>query len=153
MAKFKNTTHITEPDGEVRVFTKTYSTKVKTEEFYATYLNHVQFLYSLNNTEKNIMIYCCNKAQYNTGEVDITPKDRLKMMALFDVKKAALSNNIKSLMSKNLLVGEKGSYVINPNLFWKGTFDKRTDLIDNSTILFSINYSVDLTSEDDSIPG
>jgi hypothetical protein len=148
MPKFKNQTTIVEPDGEVRVLSKTYNTRVKVQEFYATFINHVQFLYSLNNTEKNIMIYCCNNAAFNTGEVRITPKDRVRMMDFFAVKKAALSNNINSLIRKNLLIGEKGIYLINPSLFWKGTFDGRENLLSNPTISFKVEYSIESTEEE-----
>ncbi len=148
MARLKNETSITEPDGEVRLMSKTYNTKIKVQEFYATFINHVQFLYTLNNTEKNIMIYCCNNAKFNSGEVRITPQDRIEMMAFFNVKKAALSNNIKSLIAKNLLIGQKGKYLINPELFWKGTFDGRESLKANSRISFNVNYSIEVEDED-----
>lgn len=148
MSRLKNQTTITEPDGEVRLMSKTYNTKVKVKEFYATFIDHVQFLYTLNNTEKNIMIYCCNNAKFNSGEVRITPQDRIEMMAFFNVKKAALSNNIKSLISKNLLIGQKGKYLVNPELFWKGTFDGREDILANSVVTFHVNYILDFNDSE-----
>ena len=54
--RLKNESHVTDEDGKVHVTTKTYSTRIKSEAFFATYLKHVQVLYSLNNTEKNIMM-------------------------------------------------------------------------------------------------
>ena len=141
----KNESHVIDEDGKVHVTTKTFRTKIKAENFFATYLKHVQVLYSLNNTEKNIMIYLCEKARHDTGEVDITPRDRERMMMFFDVKTSAISNNIKSLKSKGILIGDKGSYVINPELFWKGTMDKRQELLSNHT--FEITLSI--LGEDD----
>jgi len=147
MSRLKNETRIVEGD-EVRVYAKTYNTKVKVKEFYATFIDHVQFLYTLNNTEKNIMIYCCNNAKFNSGEVRITPQDRIEMMAFFNVKKAAICNNIKSLIAKNLLIGQKGKYLINPDLFWKGTFDGRESLKATSMISFKVNYTMEVEDED-----
>ena len=138
--RLKNESHVTDEDGKVHVTTKTYSTKIKSEAFFATYLKHVQVLYSLNNTEKNIMIYLCEKARHDTGEVDITARDRERMMMFFDVKTSAISNNIKSLKTKGILIGAKGSFIINPEVFWRGTFDKRQELL--STHSFEITLSI-----------
>lgn len=138
--RLKNESHVVDEDGKVHITSKTYSTKIKPEAFFSTYLKHVQVLYALNNTEKNIMIYLCEKARHDTGEVDITARDRERMMMFFDVKTSAISNNIKSLRAKNILIGSKGSYLINPEVFWRGTFDKRQELLANHS--FEITLSI-----------
>ncbi len=142
----KNETVFTDEDGIVHHRSKTFRTKVKTEAFYATYLKQVGVLYEMTATELKMMIYLCQKARHDTGEVDITPADRAKMMAFFGVKTSAITNNLKNLVKKEILIGAKGSYVINPLLFWKGSFDSRERLLQTSS--FEIKLSiVDDTSE------
>ncbi len=45
-----------------------------------------------------------------------------------------VSNCITALKNAKLIDGEKGEYRINPFLFWKGTRDKRRELLKDATI-------------------
>lgn len=136
----KNTVVDYDENGVPRTRSKQFRIRVRSEEFFAVYLEHVGVLFKLNATEIKILIYLCKKAKFDTGDVDITAADRIRMMGLFDVKKAAISKNINSLITKKILFGERGSFTINPRLFWKGSVESRNEIAKDIT--FEINYKV-----------
>ena len=136
----KNTVVDYDENGVLRTRSKNFRIRVRSEEFFAVYLEHVGVLFKLNATEIKILIYLCKKAKFDTGDVDITAADRIRMMGLFDVKKAAISKNINALITKKILFGERGSFTINPRLFWKGSVESRNEM--SKDVMFEINYKM-----------
>lgn len=115
--------------GQVVTSSKSYKVQIKVEPFYATFIRDDHRLYDLTATQYKIIIYLCKKVHHDTGEVDITPSDRKKMMAFFDVSKGAISLGLSGLLKKKILAGKAGSYYINPELFWKGSPFKRDEIL------------------------
>lgn len=136
----KHESHQLDDQGRVMVTSKTYKIRVNTEPFYATFLKNTQMLYGLTSTQYQTLIYLCEKAHFDKGTVDITPADRKKMMALFDVSKGAISLSIKGLLQKKILSGSDGSYAINPDLFWKGNPIERDKLLKSKW--FEITFKI-----------
>ena len=114
----------------------------ESEPFYMVFIDYVAPLYKLSNsTSKNVLAWLCNKAAFNTGQISLSSKDRLDLMNELDIKKTTLSNALKELSDKNLISGNKGSYTINPQIFWKGDLLTRNKILDVKEIqvAFSIN--------------
>jgi len=125
--KYESTTM--DDQGKIVVSTKSYKVGVNIEPFFATFTREDHRLYRLTATQYQIMIYLCKKMKLDTGEVDITPSDRKKMMAFFDVSKGAISLGLAGLLKAKILAGKSGEYYINPELFWKGSPVKREELV------------------------
>lgn len=112
------------------------------EPFYMVFIDYVAPWYKLSNsTSKNVLAWLCNKAAFNTGQISLSSKDRLDLMNELDIKKTTLSNALKELSDKNLISGNKGSYTINPQIFWKGDLLTRNKILDvhEIQVAFSIN--------------
>lgn len=112
------------------------------EPFYMVFIDYVAPWYKLSNsTSKNVLAWLCNKAAFNTGQISLSSKDRLDLMNELDIKKTTLSNALKELSDKNLISGDKGSYTINPQIFWKGDLLTRNKILDvhEIQVAFSIN--------------
>ena len=57
-----------------------------------------------------------------------------------NVSPNTITNNLKVLKDNNLISGEKGEFLINPQVFWKGELKEREKLLkDNDVqIIFKI---------------
>lgn len=108
---------------------------IDSEPFYMVFVDYVSPFFNLSNiTSKNVLVWMCNRAEFNTGKISISSKDRTCMMEELKVKKSAISNAIKELSDKKLISGEKGSYIINPQIFWKGDLLTRNAMLDVKAI-------------------
>lgn len=151
MAKSRTTTYLVDTTevvdmetGEIGKIERTKRQKinVESEPFYMVFIDHVAPFYNLTNgTAKNVLAWMCNRATFNTGQISLSSKDREKLMEDLNIKKSALSNILKELKKKNLISGDKGTYTINPQIFWKGDLLTRKALLDVKEIqvAFSIN--------------
>ena len=67
--------------------------------------------------------------------------DRVKMAADIGICSNTITNNLKKLKELKLIDGEKGSFVINPQIFWKGDKSVRDSLL--KTEEFKIKFSIE----------
>lgn len=118
--------------GEVIVQTtsKSYSVKTDVDTFYMSFVEFMQPFFELRSTtDKNLIVRLCTEAEYNTGKVYITTEYRDTLCEFLGIDKTALSKSLKRLKDKGLLFGDRGSYVINPIIFWKGDTKTRDTLL------------------------
>ena len=48
-----------------------------------------------------------------------------------------ITNNLKKLKDLNLITGDKGSFTVNPEIFWKGDAQTRKDILNNKSLQVS----------------
>jgi len=139
--KLKNETVVISENGVEVTTSKTYSVKVKTDEFYMTFLDYVGPFFDLTKpTDKNLMIELCTMAEYNTGIVRLTAHDKKDIANKFNVAVHSIENSVTRLKQKNLITGDKGRYLVNPFIFWKGTTEERNKLIKQSKVSFGVSF-------------
>ena len=117
--------------GEVKTLRKTFSTKVKTkQDFFMVFLHGLNSICELSRpSDIKILVYLCSKAEYNTGRVRLTSSDRAELIEVLDIRKQSLSNSLRRLVESNLLEGSKGTYIVNPQAFWKGETNERERIL------------------------
>ena len=134
----------TNPDGrEIR--TVTQHTHVincgKEDQFYMVYFKHLSSYFQINSVKELYLIAeMCSMAEYNTGKVSITTQDRQRICDLYNIIPSQYSRYIKDLIKKGLITGEKGTYYINPGIFWKGDKFSRKELLQSGGLEFTIKF-------------
>lgn len=132
--------------GEVGTIETVKKQKISfdSEPFYMVFIDYVAPLYKLSNaTSKNVLAWMCNKATFNTGEISLSSKDRMDLMQELNIKKTTLSNTLKELTDKKLIAGGKGSYTINPKIFWKGDLLSRNKILEVKEIQIAFSLNLD----------
>ena len=122
---------------------KTYTRKIETESFYMTFIDYVAPLFNLkSDVAKNVLNWMCCHAEYNTGKVQLTTNQRDLACEELGMKSNSLSNHLKKLKDLKLIDGDRGDFIINPQIFWKGDTVTRNKLLaDNEIkIMFKIGY-------------
>jgi hypothetical protein len=146
MSKFNTTTTreiIDCETGEVKTIdvTKTFTTKVTSDSFYMTFIDYISPIYKLkSDAAKTVLTWLCHHADFNTGIVSISSKDRKEMCSELNITNSTVSNNLKKLKELNLISGEGGKYMINPQVFWKGELKERNKLLNDKEI--QITFSI-----------
>lgn len=129
--------------GEVKTVRKTFSVKSKnTEDFYLTFLSGMNALCNLTRpSDIKVLTVLCTMAEYNTGKVKITSADRKFVSSKLSISNQAISNSLIRLKEAGLLEGQRGTYIVNPQYFWKGTTDERQRLLKKRSIDILIKYN------------
>lgn len=128
-----NTGEVIEYESE-----KTFTRKVESDSFFMTFIDYVAPLFNLkSDAAKNVLSWLCCHAEYNTGKVQLTTKQRDKACEELGMKSNSLSNHLKKLKDLNLINGEKGDFIINPQIFWKGYTNTRKKLLKDDGIKIS----------------
>lgn len=123
--------------GEIKEYEtqKTYTRKVETESFYMTFIDYIAPLFNLkSDAAKNVLNWMCCHAEYNTGKVQLTTNQRDLACAELGMKSNSLSNHLKKLKDLSLISGEKGDFIINPQIFWKGDTITRDKMLKDNEI-------------------
>lgn len=143
----KRIEHIDPETGEI---TTTETDKLvtvnlgKQEEFFMVFCNYLSSFYGLKYADDIKMVVKLNEwAQFDTGHVDLTPSKRLDIMNGLGMRNDAISKSLKRLRDKGLISGDRGSYVINPIIFWKGDKAKRKDLLAQTGVNFQVNFNIE----------
>jgi len=122
--------------------TKVYSAKIHTEEFYITFINALSKIVGLTRMlDVKVLAVLCTRAEFNTGTVQLTPFIRESVCTELDISYNSLANALTSLKKKNFIQIYKGNCIINPLFFWKGDLKTRDELLRNSELSFTINFS------------
>lgn len=128
--------------GEVLQTTsqRTFTTHIKTEEFYMTFIDYVAPLYELkSNSLKTLLIYLCEHAEFNTGKVSLTTAARKIACTYLNISNNTLTNYLKKLKDSKLINGQDGEFIINPQIFWKGDTKSRAQLLESENIRITFN--------------
>lgn len=136
------TQYVDTETGEVKSIEtqKVFTSKIKPDEFYMTFVDYIGPLYKITNgATKNLLIWLCQHANYNTGTVNLSASIRKQMCIDLNTTNSTISHGIKVLKDSKLLDGEGGTFQINPQIFWKGELSKRKELLDNNEIRVSFS--------------
>lgn len=144
--KLKNETVYTDQEtGEVIVTSKTFNVKTSQESFYMSFIENMSGFFKLRSAiDIKVLAKVCIIAEYNSGRVLITPVVRKEIIEFLNISTQQLTNSIASLKKNNLITGERGTYYINPKVFWKGNTDVRNSFLKKGG-LFSVK--IDFESE------
>lgn len=98
---------------------KTFIEKVEsTEHFFMTYIDFIAPWFNLKpEIAKNILMWMCQNAEFDTGKVSLTTQKRKDLCKKFDITPQTLSNALTSLKKSHLVHGENGEFQINPQVF------------------------------------
>lgn len=115
---------------------KTFTEKVNPERFYMTFIDYIAPLYQLRSeVARRMLDWMCEHAAFNTGIVDLSTSKRQQMCTDLGLANNQVTNNLKKLKDLNLISGEKGSFKINGEIFWKGDLPtRRKELLDKKSL-------------------
>jgi len=131
-------------NGELTRWTKKFSVKVKTENFYLTYIDNLSGYFCLtSNTDKSVLAYLCTKAEYDTGRVSLDPQERISACEVIGICVQQFSNSISKLKKLHLITGRNGFYMINPAVFWKGNSKTRSSLLMDNKLAVEFNFELE----------
>ena len=118
---------------------KTFTEKVNPEKFYMTFIDYISPIYQLNSeVARRMLDWMCEHAIFNTGIVDLSTSKRQQMCSELKLANNQVTNNLKKLKDLNLISGEKGTFKINPEIFWKGELSvRRKELLENKDLKVS----------------
>jgi predicted transcriptional regulator len=141
-----------------RTVSKEFTQKVDQDKFYMTFIDYVKWIYGLTTiTTLKVLYKLLEIAEYNTGEVSLSPGKRQEIMEDIGIKKSAFTQALNQLVESGAIevkyktdkeTGElipiRGEYRISPEMFWKGELKKRTEL----KVTFEAKYTDDLQSDE-----
>lgn len=88
------------------------------EPFYMVFIDYMAPLFNLKNgTSKSVLSKLCELAEFNTGKVNLASATRQEICEQLQIRNNVLSMSLKELCEKKLISGEKGSYIINAQIF------------------------------------
>lgn len=146
MSKWEQTTLTEVVDretGEVvqSELSKTYSTKVKEDAFYMTFIDYISPFYKLNSDNaRKILVWMCEHAEWNTGKVSLTAASRAQMAEEINICPNTITNNLKKLKDLELIYGERGEFQINPQIFWKGELAVRRQMLKDKELQVTFQF-------------
>lgn len=136
--------------GVVTETEKTFRIIGNSETFYMTYIEHMAKLFNITSiTDIKILWKFCLLANYNNGEVNLTADKRAKLQEELNIASTQITRSINSLKELELIFGDKGTYIINPSVFWKGDKMGRDTTIKTYEMLIRIAVSNPETNEID----
>lgn len=141
-----------------RTVSKEFTHKIDQDKFYMTFIDYVKWIYGLTTiTTLKVLYKLLEIAEYNTGEVSLSPGKRQEIMESIGIKKSAFTQALNQLVESGALevkyktdkdTGElipvRGEYRISPEMFWKGELKKRTEL----KVTIETKYTDELTSDE-----
>ena len=141
-----------------RTVSKQFTHKIDQDKFYMTFIDYVKWIYGLTTiTTLKVLYKLLEIAEYNTGEVSLSPGKRQEIMESIGIKKSAFTQALNQLVESGALevkyktdkdTGElipvRGEYRISPEMFWKGELKKRTEL----KVTIETKYEEDLHGTD-----
>lgn len=120
---------------------KTFTQKIDKDKFYITYIDFIAPFFQLKSAKaKDLLIWMCNNAEFNTGRVLMPTEVRDKISKELDISPNGITNNLKALKDLNLISGQKGTFTINPKIFWKGDEKARKAFMNEKEI--QIKFSI-----------
>lgn len=119
--------------------TKRQTVKIESGQFYMTFIDFMAPIFQLkNSTDKSVLSWLCCNAQFDSGKVILSAKERKICCENLGISRSMLSKSLKNLSDKRLIAGDDGSYFVNAQIFWKGDLKTRNAFIDSKE--FEINF-------------
>lgn len=148
-----------------RTVSKEFTHKMDQDKFYMTFIDYVKWIYGLTTiTTLKVLYKLLEIAEYNTGEVSLSPGKRQEIMESISIKKSAFTQALNQLVESgalevkykldntgNIIIGKngepeivRGEYRISPEMFWKGELKKRAEL----KVTFETKYIDDFQTDE-----
>lgn len=130
--------------GEIITTSKTFTLKTSAESFYMTFVDNLAGVLQIKSLlDSKLLSILCTKAEFNTGIINLSASLRNEICLELKTSTQNISNSLNRLKKLELITGEKGTFKINPMIFWKGTLEERTKLLkkanNNINIIVAIN--------------
>lgn len=120
---------------------KIFNIKTTVETFTMMYNDYLGKLYGIKHlSDIKLITKFCEIAEFNTGKVVLSSATRDEICEQLDISKPNLSKNIKRLKELGLIDGDKGTYIIDPKLFWKGDRKMRAELLKGEGMKVILNF-------------
>lgn len=156
MPKFQQTIERTVLDSETGEIinydqNKIFTERIDDDNFYMTFIDYVSPLFGLKpESAKNLLVWMCQHAEFNTGKVSLTTADRKQITKTLGLANNSITNYLKTLKNLKLITGNSGLYIINPQIFWKGDLKTRRALLKDAElqITFGIKPKQEITKTD-----
>ncbi len=129
--------HVDEDTGEIKNSTAYMEiVPVEVEPFFFTFSRQLMALYGkpVFNAATKILWKFQEYAEYNTGKVYMNSQRVNEIMQACNISKPSYYRAIKDLEEAGILKGDKSTYTINSNIFWKGDAKTRKELINNARL-------------------
>ena len=124
--------HRVDPEtGEILEYSECIEViKEETEPFFLTYSRQILALYgkSVFNITTKVFYKLLEFAEYNTGKVYMNASRVKEIMEVCGISKASYYRAVKELKDAGLISGDKDTYAIAVNMFWKGDRKAREEL-------------------------
>lgn len=151
MAKvfIKSETHqrVDPETGELITFdsSKLHVVKVESEDkFVQIYFEMLKTFYEIKYvSDLKLIVELSAQADYNTGRIDLSPRLRESICEKIGLSKSHLSKSLKRLKELSLISGDRGSYLINEAVFWKGDKKTRKELMSKKGLEFIVQFKLD----------
>lgn len=132
--------------GEVKLVEtkKLHKITTKSEDrFFQVYYETLASVYQLKYADDlKLLIKLAELAEWNTGRVLLPPTIREEVCKSLEIHTTNLSKSLKRLKEKDLIQGERGDFVINPSVFWKGEKSVREQALKEGGLYFTIKFSI-----------
>lgn len=144
--KSESTSFVDQESGEVVLLEtkKLHKIQTKSEDrFFQVYYETLASFYDLRYTDDlKLLIKLAQLAEWNTGKVLLPSSIREEICTELMIHTTNLSKSLKRLKEKDLIQGERGVFVINPSVFWKGDKDVREKQLKEDGLYFTIKFSL-----------
>ena len=127
---------------------KIFTEKINPDHFYITFFDYFGPVRQLKQgVTRRILDWMCEHAGFNTGIVVLSTSERQQMSQDLGIANNQITNNLKILKDLNIISGEKGTFKINSEIFWKGELSiRRKELLENK----NLQISFELVDSDES---
>jgi len=142
----KTTQHVDPATGEIMMTEtkKLHKVVTKSEDrFFQVYYETLASVYQLKYADDlKLLIKLAELAEWNTGRVLLPATVREDVCTSLQIHTTNLSKSIKRLKEKDLIQGERGDFIINPSIFWKGEKSVREQALKQDGLYFTIKFSI-----------
>jgi hypothetical protein len=131
--KHEQTTNSVDPvTGELIKYTidKRFSIKVdSTDQFFMTFIQFMGPYYEIRYADDYKVLGKLNSmAALNTGEIVLSAQRRAELSVELKISQPQISRSIARLKELKLIFGERGTYTIASEIFWRGGTTERIPL-------------------------
>lgn len=130
---YEDSTFVKDPEtGKVSQITsrKKFVWEPEYDKFYMTFIEFMSPLFKLRGENaKNVLAWMCKNAEYNTGVVKLEAQSIDQIANELGIPKHSVYNSVYKLKKDGLIVGGRGRFNINPQIFWKGDLEVRRENI------------------------
>lgn len=112
------------------------------DEFYMVFYNCLAGTLNIKSKKTiDLLSELCKHAQFNTGIIEVSTNIRRKVCQDADVNLSNFSKHINVLKNAGLLSDRGGgSYLINPQVFWKGDLKEREKLLKDKNFYIEFGF-------------